>query len=106
MPLTAPWELALIDEIDLHLHPRWQRTVVDDLRRAFPQVQFIATTHSPFILQSLPAHAVIDLSDAMAQTPTGQIQRARGDRLSPGEHRGHRRASNGRRESTLVKNKP
>jgi len=45
--------VVLIDEIDLHLHPNWQRRVVDDLKRAFPGVQFIATSHSPFIVQSL-----------------------------------------------------
>lgn len=45
--------IVLIDEIDLHLHPKWQRHVVDDLKRTFPKVQFIATTHSPFIVQSL-----------------------------------------------------
>jgi predicted ATP-binding protein involved in virulence len=44
--------IVLIDEIDLHLHPRWQRHVMDDLRRLFPEVQFIATTHSPFIVQT------------------------------------------------------
>jgi predicted ATP-binding protein involved in virulence len=46
--------IVLIDEIDLHLHPRWQRRVVGDLLKAFPKVQFVATTHSPFIIQSLP----------------------------------------------------
>jgi energy-coupling factor transporter ATP-binding protein EcfA2 len=45
--------IVLIDELDLHLHPRWQRRVADDLRRTFPRVQFFATTHSPFIIQSL-----------------------------------------------------
>ena len=45
--------VVLIDELDLHLHPNWQRHVVDDLRRTFPLVQFIATTHSPFIVQTL-----------------------------------------------------
>lgn len=45
--------IVLIDELDQHLHPLWQRRVVSDLRRAFPRVQFIATTHSPFIIQSL-----------------------------------------------------
>ena len=53
--------VVLIDEIDLHLHPRWQRQVVDDLKRAFPELQFIATTHSPFILQALEPGEVIDL---------------------------------------------
>lgn len=45
--------IILIDEIDLHLHPKWQRHIVEDLRHTFPKVQFIATTHSPFIVQTL-----------------------------------------------------
>jgi hypothetical protein len=53
--------VVLIDEIDLHLHPRWQRRVVDDLRRAFPRIQFVATTHSPFVVQSMRAEEVINL---------------------------------------------
>jgi len=53
--------VILIDEIDLHLHPKWQRRVVMDLQRAFPNLQFIATTHSPFILQSMQPGQVIDL---------------------------------------------
>lgn len=53
--------VVLIDEIDLHLHPKWQRRVVGDLQKAFPNLQFIVTTHSPFILQSLEPGQVIDL---------------------------------------------
>ena len=45
--------VVLIDELDLHLHPSWQRRIVEDLKRTFPEVQFITTTHSPFIIQSL-----------------------------------------------------
>ncbi|MFT3764859.1 MAG: AAA family ATPase [Minicystis sp.] len=54
--------IVLIDEIDLHLHPRWQRHIVEDLRRTFPRLQFIATTHSPFIVQSMNSDEVIPLS--------------------------------------------
>jgi len=54
--------IVLIDEIDLHLHPKWQRHIVRDLQKAFPKMQFIATTHSPFILQSLEPGEVIDLN--------------------------------------------
>lgn len=54
--------VVLIDELDLHLHPIWQRQVVGDLKAAFPNIQFIATTHSPFILQSLEHGEVLDLS--------------------------------------------
>jgi predicted ATP-binding protein involved in virulence len=56
--------VVLIDEIDLHLHPKWQRRVVRDLQKAFPALQFIATTHSPFILQSLDPGEVIDLNQS------------------------------------------
>lgn len=45
--------VVLIDELDLHLHPKWQQRVVEDLRRTFPKIQFICTTHSPFLIQSL-----------------------------------------------------
>lgn len=53
--------VVMIDEIDLHLHPTWQRHVIGDLQRAFPNIQFIATTHSPFIVQSLGAKELINL---------------------------------------------
>lgn len=45
--------VVLIDELDLHLHPKWQRRIVEDLRRTFPKLQFICSTHSPFLIQSL-----------------------------------------------------
>lgn len=51
----------MIDELDLHLHPNWQRHVVHDLKEAFPNLQFVATTHSPFIVQSLQADELINL---------------------------------------------
>ena len=53
--------LVLIDEIDMHLHPLWQRHIVADLMRCFPKIQFITTTHSPFIVQSLHADQIINL---------------------------------------------
>lgn len=51
----------LIDEIELHLHPTWQRNVIEKLRTTFPNIQFIATTHSPFVIQSLRAGELINL---------------------------------------------
>jgi predicted ATP-binding protein involved in virulence len=45
--------LIMIDEIDLHLHPRWQQTILIDLKKAFPKAQFIVTTHSPQILTTV-----------------------------------------------------
>ncbi|WP_019500114.1 AAA family ATPase [Pseudanabaena sp. PCC 6802] len=53
--------IVLIDEIDLHLHPKWQRRVVEDLKRTFPEIQFFATTHSPFMIQSLRLGELINL---------------------------------------------
>lgn len=53
--------IVLIDELDMHLHPTWQRRIVEDLRGLFPQVQFIATTHSPVIVQSMREGEVIQL---------------------------------------------
>jgi predicted ATP-binding protein involved in virulence len=53
--------VVLIDELELHLHPTWQREVADKLRETFPNIQFIATTHSPFIIQSLRPGELINL---------------------------------------------
>lgn len=55
--------IVLIDELDMHLHPNWQRHVVGDLRKAFPNIQFVATTHSPFITQSLSSEGIINLDE-------------------------------------------
>lgn len=68
-PEDEPWPrvlaqtpgVVLVDELDVHLHPKWQRGVVECLRRVFPRVQFIATTHSPFIVQSLREDELINL---------------------------------------------
>ena len=49
-PLRDGEGIVLIDELDLHLHPSWQRTVIEKLTTTFPNCQFIATTHSPQII--------------------------------------------------------
>lgn len=54
--------MVLIDELDLHLHPRWQRRVIQDLRRTFPALQFICTTHSPQLIGQAKADEIILLS--------------------------------------------
>ena len=51
-PLAAPG-ILLIDEIELHLHPRWQQKVIPALRTAFPNTQLIVTTHSPAVLTTV-----------------------------------------------------
>lgn len=53
--------IVLIDELDLHLHPNWQKRIVDDLKNTFPKIQFFVTTHSPFVVQSLKNDELINL---------------------------------------------
>ncbi len=53
--------IVLVDEIDLHLHPRLQRELVPRLRKALPQVQFIVTTHSPLVLSSFDRNELVIL---------------------------------------------
>lgn len=50
--------IVMIDEVDMHLHPAWQQTVLPDLQQAFPNIQFIVTTHSPQVLTSVEAHCI------------------------------------------------
>lgn len=50
-PLAEP-AVVLVDEIDLHLHPKWQRTIMSFLTQRFPNTQFIVTAHSPLVVQA------------------------------------------------------
>jgi len=52
------YALVLIDEIDAHMHPEWQQSLVHDLTELFPNVQFVATTHSPLIVGGMPTEQV------------------------------------------------
>ncbi len=56
--LLATRGIVLIDEIDLHLHPSWQQHVLVDINRAFPNMQFIVTTHSPHVVSSVPRESL------------------------------------------------
>lgn len=55
--------VVLIDEVDLHLHPKWQQNLIDKLTKTFPNVQFILTTHSPHIVSDNPDVLVYILDD-------------------------------------------
>lgn len=50
--------IVMIDEVDLHLHPRWQQHILIDLQNTFPNAQFIVTTHSPQILTTVDAQNI------------------------------------------------
>ncbi|HRW08153.1 MAG TPA: AAA family ATPase [Caldilineaceae bacterium] len=68
-PLRDGKAVVLIDELDLHLHPRWQREIVDKLTRTFPNCQFIATTHSPQIVGEVSPDNIIMIEDGQAYRP-------------------------------------
>ncbi len=59
--------VVLVDELDLHLHPRWQRVALPSLRSAFPRLQFVVTTHSPQVLSSSANRQVRRLVDRQLQ---------------------------------------
>ena len=64
--------VVLIDELDLHLHPQWQRSVIDNLLSVFPKLQFVVASHSPFLLQSAFEHGIV-------------VDAATGQPVSPGD---------------------
>ncbi len=63
-PVRDGSAIVLIDEIDLHLHPKWQRTVIKKLTETFPSCQFIATTHSPQIIAAVKPEQVMLLTNS------------------------------------------
>lgn len=65
--------VVLIDEIDLHLHPAWQRHIVGALKKIFPKVQFIVSTHAPSVISSVPQDEIVILENHQvrkAEMPT------------------------------------
>lgn len=61
--------IILIDKLDLHLHPKWQQTILSDLKRTFPNAQFIVTTHSPQILSTVQKEKIFILEDGKITKP-------------------------------------
>lgn len=60
--------IVTVDELDLHLHPKWQRRVIQDLKRTFPKIQFIATTHSPQLIGEAEPSEMIRLGGQESQS--------------------------------------
>ena len=69
-PLSEGHAVVLIDEIDLHLHPKWQRQIVHKLVQAFPRCQFIATTHSPQVIGEVEHDRIQIIADGQVYSPT------------------------------------
>jgi hypothetical protein len=68
--LDAISGIVLIDEIDLHLHPEWQRTILPSLAKAFPKLQFVCTTHSPLVASTVRSENVFVTAEADNGTAT------------------------------------
>ncbi len=68
-PAADAEAVVLIDELELHLHPAWQRRIVRDLTETFPKCQFIATTHSPQIVGEVPHDRIQIIADGQVFSP-------------------------------------
>ena len=62
--------IVLIDEIDLHLHPAWQRKIIGNLITVFPKCQFIATTHSPQVIGEIEHDRIQIMAEGPVYSPT------------------------------------
>ena len=69
-PLAEAEAVVLIDEIELHLHPTWQRQIVRKLTATFPRCQFIATTHSPQVIGEVEHDRIHIMADDEVYSPT------------------------------------
>lgn len=69
-PAAESEAVVLIDEIELHLHPKWQRHIVHNLSKAFPRCQFIATTHSPQIIGEVEHERIQIIADGLVYSPS------------------------------------
>lgn len=68
-PASEAGAVVLIDEIDLHLHPKWQREIVRKLTETFPRCQFIATTHSPQVIGEVESDRIQIIAEDEAYSP-------------------------------------
>ena len=68
-PASEAEAVVLIDEIELHLHPGWQRRIVGNLTETFPKCQFIATTHSPQVIGEVPRKLIHAMSNGEVYSP-------------------------------------
>jgi predicted ATP-binding protein involved in virulence len=69
-PVAETEAVVLVDELELHLHPKWQRQIVHRLQATFPRCQFIATTHSPQIIGELEHDRIHVMDGGEVYSPT------------------------------------
>lgn len=68
-PASKSEAVVLIDELELHLHPKWQRTILQSLTATFPKCQFIATTHSPQVIGEVKHERIQIVADGLVYSP-------------------------------------
>jgi predicted ATP-binding protein involved in virulence len=73
--------VVMIDEIEMHLHPAWQQSILGNLCKAFPNIQFIATTHSPQVLSTVPSHQIRILDEGKVHSANAGTQGAEASRI-------------------------
>jgi len=81
---TAPLKtngIVLIDEIELHLHPAWQQQILGSLRKAFPNIQFIVTTHSPQVISSVSKECIRIISNGQVVPSEIETEGARAEQV-------------------------
>jgi hypothetical protein len=78
--LTDNRGVVLVDEVDLHLHPEWQRTIIPRLARTLPLMQFVLTTHSPIVAGTVEATniVVLDVGDDGSTEARRSVERVHG----------------------------
>lgn len=64
--------VVVIDEIDLHLHPQWQQTIISDLNTIFPKIQFIVSSHAPAVINSVAKEQIRILDNGEIYMPAAQ----------------------------------
>jgi predicted ATPase len=69
---TQEYALVLMDEIDAHMHPAWQQALVGKLKKLFPKIQVLASTHSPLVVGGMPVDQVV----RFVRSPSGEVTMA------------------------------
>ncbi len=73
--------IVMIDEIEMHLHPAWQQSILGNLIKAFPNIQFIVTTHSPQVISTVPSQQIRILDDGKIYPAEAGTQGAESSRI-------------------------
>jgi predicted ATP-binding protein involved in virulence len=73
--------VVMIDEIEMHLHPAWQQNILGNLCKAFPNIQFIVTTHSPQVLSTVQSHQIRVLDEGQVHSASAGTKGAEVSRI-------------------------